>query len=67
MIQRQKRAIFIVCAVVLLLGAVLAVLFSTVWKPKDAGDEEEIFLVEPLDMADIAEISVRNNEQSWRL
>ena len=67
MIQRQKRAIFIVCAAFLVLGAALAVLFSTVWKPQDAGDEEEVFLVEPLDMADIAEISVRNNEHSWRL
>ena len=67
MIQRQKRAILLFCAVVLVLGATLAVLFSTVWKPKDAQSTEEVFLVEPLDMADIAEISVKNREHSWRL
>lgn len=67
MIKQQKKFIFIALAACVLLGALLAVLFSTVWKGgEDAGDGAE-FMVPSLAMEEIREISVKNQNYAWRL
>lgn len=67
MIRNQKRAILLFCAVAAVLAVVLAVLFNTVWRPQNAEEGETVFMVEPLDMDEIAEITVKNAQHSWRL
>ncbi len=67
MIRTQKRAILFVVLACLILGGVLAVLFATVWKPSEEGSAESVFLADPLDMDEIAEVSVKNETGSWRL
>ena len=67
MIGKQKKLILVALVACVLLGATLFVLFSTVWKPTDAVGEKTEFLVEPLDMALIQEICVKNRSHAWRL
>lgn len=67
MIRRQMRAILLFLAAALVLGGLLAVLFATVWKDAGEEGEGELFMTDPLDMDEIAEIEVKNSDYAWRL
>lgn len=67
MIRRQTKTILFVLLVALVLGGTLAVLFSTVWKETPGAEEQTEFMVEPLGMEEISEITVKNREHSYRL
>lgn len=67
MIQKRKRQIFLALACSVALGVLLFVLFSTVWKPVETERAEGVFIVPPLALEEIAEISVTNELGSYRL
>lgn len=68
MIRRQTKWILIALAVCLALGAVLLILFATVWKDSGEGEgENEVFMAAPLGLDEIAEIFVQNKNASYRL
>ena len=67
MIRQKKKLILIAGAAALVLAVLVIVLFATVWRETPETAAEEDFLVAPLDMEDIAEITVKSRENGYRL